>query len=66
MSRDQIAENLVELSRRFRLHPVKNGDKLKGIKQRVHVINFTLQEKRGSERRSTVFAGDFCRDAGKR
>lgn len=32
MSRDQIAENLVELAKSFRLHPMKNGDTPKGIK----------------------------------
>lgn len=48
MSRDQIVESLVELAKNFRLHPMKNGDTLKGIKQKSHVISFTLQAKRGS------------------
>ena len=59
MSRYQIAENLVELAKSFRLHPMKNGDTLKGIKQRIHVIHYTLQEKRGSRQSS----GDYCSDA---
>lgn len=66
MSSDQNAENLVELAKSFRLHPKKNGDTLKGIKQRIPVNSFTLQEWRGSGGRSTAFSGDCCRDAGKR
>lgn len=62
MSRGQIAENLVELAKSFRLHPMKNGDTLRGIKQSIRMISFTLQEKRGS-RRSIAISGDYCRDA---
>lgn len=42
MSRDQIVESLVELAKNFRVHPMKNGDMLKAIKERNHVISFIL------------------------
>lgn len=63
MSRYQTAEYLVELAKRFRLHPMKNGDALKGIKPRIHVISFTLQEQRGGRQRSVSTSGDYCSDA---
>ena len=48
MSRNQIAENLVELAKSFSLHSLKHGDTLKDIKHRIQVISFTMQAKRGS------------------
>ena len=63
ISRYQIAENLVEPAKSFRLHLMKKGDTLKGIKQRIHVIHFTLQEKKGSRQRSVAISGDYYSDA---
>ena len=45
------------------LHLMKNWDTLKGIKQRIHVIHFTLQEKKGSRQRSVAISGDYYSDA---
>ena len=57
ISRYQIAENLVEPAKSFRLHLMKKGDTLKGIKQRIHVIRFTLQEREAVDKDLWQFLG---------
>ena len=39
------------------LHLMKNGDTLKGIKQRIHVIRFTLQEREAVDKDLWQFLG---------
>ena len=57
MSRYQIAENLVELAKSFRLHPMKNGDTLKGIKQRIHIIHLHCRKREAVDKDLWQFPG---------